>query len=135
MWDNNRMQSKCIVLVVLLFQSVTSVNLERRRSNVLACSEIDYNVNSNGCYEFKGLGSWTQAYIEKLCGDGVNTDKNTTATLCSDYQSNEAYQISLKLAILNQMYGTTTVPAYGKCGYYCMYDPLHVDGDDAVGFK
>jgi hypothetical protein len=115
---------------LLFFYYVIFVNA---LTNVQVCSDIEYALNENDCYQFQGLQSWTQSYVEKLCRDGVRTDKNTTATLCSAYADNEDYYTGLKLAILNTMYGTTTISV--TCGYFCMYDPLHVTGDDAVGFK
>jgi hypothetical protein len=112
----------------------------RRRSNEVSCNNVDYNVeNEDGnCFVVKGLSAWNQEYLEYLCKDGGKTDKNSTATVCevdgwTDEESLE-YNNYLKLAILNQMYGTSTVPVGGVCKEYCMWEPFHVGGDDAIGF-
>jgi len=87
------------------------------------------------CHVFRGIASWTQEYVESICSDGGLTDKNTTAVLCSQHAGNVEYETSLKLAILNSMYGTSRIPPGGKCAHFCMYDPLNVQGPDAVTFK
>jgi len=85
------------------------------------------------CYQFRNLDSWNQEYVTSLCVNHGNTDKSITATLCDAYAGNVDYENSLKLAILNTMYGTT--PSTTMCPWYCMYDPLNIVGDTAVGFK
>jgi len=85
------------------------------------------------CYQFKDLASWNQEFVTSLCLDHGNTDKSMNATLCDAYAGNPDYEMSLKLAILNTMYGTGDSST--ECPYWCMYDPLRVVGNDAVGFK
>jgi hypothetical protein len=91
--------------------------------------------DSPDCHVFQGIASWTPEYVEAICSDAGMTDKSTTAVLCSPHAGNVDYETSLKLAILNKMYGTNTIPLGGKCPYQCMYDPLHVKGSDAVNFR
>ena len=98
------------ILTVLVFSSVAAVD-----SNILACSDIDYSVNDHGCHQFQGLASWNQEYVSSLCSDAVLSDKDTTASLCSQFADNMEYETSMKLAILNTMYGTTSIPTGGKC--------------------
>jgi len=97
--------------------------------NGMLCSAAD------DCYQFQDVDSWNQEYVTSLCSDDGFTDKSTNATLCGDYLGNVDYETSLKLAILNTMYGTAPSPLYSTCGYYCMYDPLNIEGEAAVGFK
>jgi len=118
------------VITFLFFSSVAADD-----SIVLARSDIDYSVNEHGCHQFQGLASWNQEYVSSLCSDAVLTDKDTTASLCSQFADNVEYETSMKLAILNTMYGTTSIPAGGKCAYFCTHDPLNVDGNDAAGSK
>jgi len=100
---------------------------EEPMSGVLdrACSTDD------DCYQFQGLDSWNEEFVSSLCTDDT-TDKSVSATLCDAYAGNRDYENSLKLAILNTMYGTGTISS--ECGHHCMYDPLHIAGDDAIGF-
>jgi len=86
------------------------------------------------CHVFRGIDSWTPEYVKSICSDAGRTDKSTTAVLCSEHAGNADYETSLKLAILNSMYGIQTHPPGDKCPYFCMYDPLHVTGPDAVTF-
>jgi len=90
--------------------------------------------DSPDCHVFQGIASWTTEYLESICDDTGKTDKSTTAVLCSPHAGNMDYETSLKLAILNQMYGTETTTS-GNCQWWCMYDPLHVAGSDAVAFR
>jgi len=90
---------------------------------------------SPDCHVFRGIASWTPEYVESICSDAGITDKSTTAVLCSEYAGNVDYETSLKLAILNSMHGTNTIPPGGECPHFCMYDPLHVHGPDAVAFR
>jgi len=85
------------------------------------------------CSQFVGLASWNEEYVNSLCINHGTTDKSANATLCAAYVGNVDYENSLKLAILNTMYGTG--PVVNNCGYYCMYDPLNIVGPAAVGFK
>jgi hypothetical protein len=91
--------------------------------------------DSPGCHVFQGIASWTPEFVESICSDSGVTDKSTTAVLCPADAGNVDYETSLKLAILNSMYGTYTIPPGGSCGHFCMYDPLHVAGSDAVNFR
>jgi len=43
------------------------------------------------------------------------------------------YVKSLKLTILNTMYGTGPKPEH--CRHWCMYDPLSLVGASGIGFK
>jgi len=92
-----------------------------------ACSTDD------DCNQFNGLDSWNEEFVSSLCTDDLSTDKSMSATLCDAYADNSDYEISMKLAIVNTMYGTG--PISSECGQNCMYDPLHVAGEDAIGFK
>jgi len=100
-----------------------------------ACSKIDNGVNQDGCKQFKNLQDWTESNLRSICKDSGRTDKHSSASVCEPYKGNEFYETSLKLAILNSMYGTTAIPQYGKCPWFCMYHPLYTDGPNAVGFK
>jgi len=85
------------------------------------------------CQLFRGISSWTQEHLRSICKNGGLTDKSTTASLCHPHDGNEEYEFSLKLAILNRMYGSR--PDSVRCSNWCMYDPIHVSGDDAIGFQ
>jgi len=100
-----------------------------------ACSKIDNGVNQDGCKQFKNLQDWTESNLRSICKDSGRTDKHSSASVCEPYKGNEFYETSLKLAILNSMYGSTAIPQYGKCPWFCMYHPLYTDGPNAVGFK
>jgi len=89
----------------------------------------------NDCHQFVELDSWNEEFVSSLCSDDGLTDKSVNATLCPFYAGNIEYENGLKLAILNTMYGTTPIPPSGQCAHFCMYHPLHVIGDDAIGFK
>jgi len=108
---------------------VPSLNPTLSPSNGKLCSVDD------DCYQFQDLASWNEDYVNSLCIHDGTTDKSTTATLCDPYSGNVEYENSLKLAILNTMYGTGPRPTLSYCGYYCMYDPLNIFGDAAIGFK
>jgi len=56
------------------------------------------------------------------------------ATLCNAYVGIPYYEKSLKLAIVNTMYGHGPSASATKCPHWCMYDPLSIVGN-AVGFK
>jgi len=100
-----------------------------------ACSKIDNGVNQDGCKQFKNLQDWTESNLRSICKDSGRTDKHSSASVCEPYKGNEFYETSLKLAILNTMYGTTAIPQYGKCPWFCMYHPIYTHGSSAVGFK
>jgi len=85
------------------------------------------------CDHFQNLASWNQEYVTSLCTNDGLTDKSMSATLCAAWEGVSDYEDSLKLAIVNTMYGTGA--GASKCQHWCMYDPLHIGGDDAVGFK
>jgi len=92
------------------------------------CSPYD------GCDQFQNLWSWANPeYVTSLCTNDGLTDKSTSATLCAAWQGVADYEDSLKLAIVNSMYGTGA--GASQCKHWCMYDPLHIRGEDAVGFK
>jgi len=91
--------------------------------------------DSPGCHVYQGIASWTPEFVNSICSDSGLTDKSTTAVLCPPDAGNVDYETSLKLAILNAMHGTTTIPPGGECKHFCMYDPLHVEGADAVNFR
>jgi len=99
----------------------------RSPTNDMLCSADD------DCYQFTNLDSWNEEYVTSLCVNHGNTDKSTTATLCASWAGNIDYENSLKLAILNTMYGLG--PSSSQCPYWCMYDPLNIVGLTAVGFK
>jgi len=121
-----------VLMVTLLNLSAHNIRRRRLSSNAQSCSDVDYSNYDQDCDELQLLGNWTESHLQTICQDGGNTDKSTTATLCVDSQGNEEWYKSLQLAILNKMYGTSSS---ARCNHYCMYDPLNVDGDDAVGFK
>jgi len=100
-----------------------------------ACSKIDNGVNEYGCKQFKNLDYWTESNLRSICQDSGFTDKHSNASVCEPYKDKEFYETSLKLAILNTMYGPRATPQYGKCPWFCMYHPIYVDGSSAVGFK
>jgi len=85
------------------------------------------------CFQFYDETFWNEEFVPDLCLDHGLTDKGTSAQICSWQADNDDLVSSLKLAILNKMYGTNESSNF--CGYWCMYDPLHIGGDDAVGFK
>jgi len=95
--------------------------------NIVALYECSID---DSCYQFQDLDSWNHEYVTSLCNDHGNTDKSTSATLCDAYVGNLDYENSLKLAILNTMYGTEW--SASQCPQYCMYDPLNFL---SVGFK
>merc|ERR1719397_120906 len=62
----------------------------------------------------------------------LNYDKGITAKVCAG--GTEEHQRSLRLALLNTMYGIGPINP-NSCGYYCMYDPLNLEGSGGIGFK
>jgi len=86
------------------------------------------------CYRFQDLDFWNQEYATSLCIDHGNMDKSMNATLCNAYVGIPYYEKSLKLAIVNTMYGHGPSASATKCPHWCMYDPLSIVGN-AVGFK
>jgi len=106
------------VLVIDIFMSIVALD---------GCSTDDV------CFHFRGLAYWNQEYVTSLCVNDGLTDKSTSAVLCDAYVGNTVYEESLKLAILNTMYGTG--PSTFQCQQWCMYDPLSVTGEAAVGFR
>merc|ERR1719204_1478883 len=109
----------------------TDENRRRLTSNTESCEEIDFEGDVFNCKEFYDESFWTEEFTTSICSDDGKTDKGITAELCEDFADNEDYVKSLKLAILNTMYGTGNInPNF--CGYWCMYDPLNVYD---VGFR
>jgi len=91
------------------------------------CSTKDY------CQEFQDISSWNQEYLTSLCTNDGLTDKSMDATLCDTWRGDPYYEESLKLAIVNTMYGTGGTASH--CPQWCMYDPFNTFGQNAVGFK
>jgi hypothetical protein len=113
-------------------------NEEKHEQNIDSCEDVNYKVNDEGCQHFRGLGSWTEEFLDDLCSDTGVTNKGISATVCLSSawteETAEKYNNSLKLAILNQMYGSSSKVPNGECKYVCMWDPMHVYGDDLIGF-
>jgi len=112
-------------------------NSETRRrltTNAQSCAEVDYAVDEVNCHEFYDETFWTEDFLSSICSNDGSTDKQVTATLCVEYADNAEYVQSLKLAIMNTMYGRGVINPL-QCGSICMYDPLNLAGADAVGFR
>jgi len=126
-----------IVLISTVAFGQTGVIEDRRRqsSNSDSCDEVDYDHDSLlNCVPFLDEMFWNKEFLEKICQYSGDTDKSINAKLCPEYASDVNYNRSLKLAIMNTMYGTSPIQP-DDCTYYCMYDPLNLQSASAVAFR
>ena len=106
-----------LIFSVAFGQSI-GIKEDRRRltSNENSCNEIDYGLDVGDCIPFYDLMFWESEFLNKICYADGSTDKSIEAELCSSFADNDDYALSLKLAILNTMYGTADIQP-DNCAY------------------